>query len=131
MKITTSNYEILDTGSIVLPDNEYLEFEIESLKFRITFNEECEGENKDQSRITGQLVQEVSGSYFSMRIINYNSLFSTPIQLLEMGTVGGKKLFLNFSVVPLSSSDNNKTRVFHYTWYKSKELNNGTGTDQE
>ena len=124
MKITTSNYEILDTGSIVLPYNEYLEFEIESLKYRISFNEECESENKDQSRITGQIVQEEGGSYFSLKVINYNSLFSTPIQLLEMGTIDGKKLFLNFSVIPLSGSENNnnKTRVFHYTWYKSKRV---------
>ena len=35
MKKSTSTYDILESGSVVLPENEYLEFEIEGLRYRL------------------------------------------------------------------------------------------------
>lgn len=131
MKISTANYEILLSGSIVLPENEYLEFEIEGLRYRLTFKDELEGENKGQTRVTGALVSdEGNPQYLSLAVINYNALFATPYQPIEMGTLEGKKLFLFFSVIVLSGDDTGKNRVFHYTWYKSKVVNDGTGTNE-
>lgn len=130
MKISTTTYEVLEKGSIVLPSGEYLEFEIEGLRYRVTFTEETEGENKGQSRVTGALVTEGESQFLSLNVINYNALFSSPSQPMEMGTLGGKKLFLYFSIVSLSGDDNTKIRVFHYTWYKSKEVSNGTDTNE-
>lgn len=130
MIISTTTYEVLDTGSILLPAGEYLEFEIEGLRYRVTFSEETEGEQKGQSRVTGALVTERGNQYLSLNVINFNALFSSPSQLLEMGTLGGRKLYLYFSIVTMYGNDSTKTRVFHYTWYKSKDVSNGTGTNE-
>lgn len=130
MNISTKTYEVLNTGSIILPSGEYLEFEIEGLRYRISFSEEIEGDPKGQSRVTGALVTEGGNQYLSLNVINYNALFSSPSQLLEMGTLGGRKLYLYFSIVTMSGDNSTKIRVFHYTWYKSKEVSNGTDTNE-
>lgn len=127
----TENYDILETGSVVLPPNEYLEFEIGGLKFRFSFLDEVEGSNPVQTKVTGQLIQGSGKSILSIKVINYNSLFTTPPHMLEMGTLDGKRLFVLFSVVSLSADENNKMRVFHYTWYKSKVERDGTSPSQE
>lgn len=131
MKKSTNTYDILESGSVVLPGNEYLEFEIEGLKYRFLFSDDQEGENKGQTRITGALVKDENGEYLSLNVINYNALFATPAQPLEMGILNGRKLFVHFSVVTLSGTDNSKTRVLYYTWYQSKEMANGTAASQE
>ena len=40
VKISTGNYDIISTGSVVLQMGEYLEFQIENLKFRVEFIDE-------------------------------------------------------------------------------------------
>ena len=131
MKKSTSTYNILESGSVVLPENEYLEFEIEGLRYRFSFSDDQEGDNKGQTRVTGALVQEGEGQFLSLNVINYNALFSTPAQPLEMGILNGKKLFVYFSIVTLSGAEKGKTRVLYYTWYQTKEVVNGTAASQE
>ena len=130
MNISTTSYEVLDTGSIILPFGENLEFEIEGLRYRISFSEETEGAQKGQSRIIGALITEGGNQLLSLNVINYNALFTSPSEPLEMGYLGGRKLYLFFSIVTISGDGSTKTRVFHYTWYKSKEVSNGTGTNE-
>ena len=128
MEKSTSTYDILESGSVVLPKNEYLEFEIEGLRYRFTFSDNLNDENKGQTRITGALLQEGGKQYLSLNVINYNDLFSTPVQPIEMGILNGKQLFVYFSVVALPGNDNGKTRVLYYTWYQTKEVINGTAS---
>ena len=130
MKISTNKYVVVDNGTIVLPDNEQLEFEIEGLRFRFTFLEDLSDDSKGKTRITGALVSDDGSQYMSIDIINFDSLFATPNQMIEMGKINGKKLFLNFSIITLSNKNDDKTRVFHYTWYTLKEQNDGTTTEK-
>lgn len=122
MKITTNRYDILESGSVIVPSNEYLEFELVGLRIRFEFIEEpANADGTTNSSITGAIVNEGDQQYLSVRITNYNSLFDTPTQMLEVGNVEGKKLTVCFSIVGLSSQNNtNRLRVFHYTWYKEK-----------
>lgn len=131
MKKSTSTYDILDCGSVVLPENEYLEFEIGGLRYRFSFSDDLDGENKGQTRITGALVQEGESQFLSLNVINYNALFSTPAQPIEMGILNGKKLFVYFSIVSLSGDDKRKARILYYTWYQTKEEVNGTAANKE
>ena len=131
MKKLTSTYDILDCGSVVLPENEYLEFEIGGLRYRFSFSDDLDGENKGQTRITGALVQEGESQFLSLNVINYNALFSTPAQPIEMGILNGKKLFVYFSIVSLSGDDKRKARILYYTWYQTKEEVNGTAANKE
>ena len=130
VKVSIHNYDVYDSGVIVLPENEYVEFNIESLRYRVSFSDDLNGENLGKTRVTGALDEEDGKKFYSLKVINYNSLFNTPQQLFEMGTLRGRKLFLYFSVVPISDDKSIKSRVFHYTWYISKEISNGTSTEQ-
>ena len=131
MKKSTNSYDILESGSVVLPYNEYLEFDIEGLRYRFTFSDDLEGENKGKTRVTGALVQDGESKFLSLNVINYNSLFSTPAQPIEMGILGGRKLYVYFSIVSMTGDNPGKTRVLYYTWYQLKEVSNGTATSQE
>ena len=120
IKVSTQYHVILDSGTIILPANEYCEFEIENLRFRFSFFERAEENDQEKkSEITGALVQEGGGSYLSFNIVNFDGPFSTPRRLLEVGTLNGKKLFFSFSVGALVGNDN-PSRMFHYTWYTEK-----------
>lgn len=127
MTISTGKYDIIESGSVVVPEDDYLEFEVEGLKYRFTFSDEKEADKPEKRRVTGALVAEGEDQLFSINIINYNSLFTTPTQPFEVGYLdGGKILYVYFSVVSISADGRGKTRVFHYTWLKSKEVKNGT-----
>lgn len=130
MTISTGKYDIIESGSVVIPEDEHLEFEIEGLKYRFTFSDENPGETTEKRRVTGALVTEGDTQLFSINVINYNSLFTTPVQPFEVGNLDGdRKLLVYFSVVTVSGDGAGKIRVFHYTWFKSKEVNNGTITE--
>lgn len=120
IKIETKQYEVIETGSVIVPNEDFLEFEIEGLRFRFNFiddkNISAEANNRS---ITGTLTNEGGSQYLAIDIRNYNSLFTTPSQMLEMGTIGDRTLSLMFSTVVIGTNEN-ITRVFHYTWYKSK-----------
>ncbi len=120
IKVSTEHYIIMDSGTIILPAGDYCEFEIENLRFRFSFSERKEENNQEKkSEITGTLVQEEGGNYLSFVVVNFDGLFSTPRQLLEVGTLKGKKLFFSFSIGALVGDDN-PSRIFHYTWYTEK-----------
>lgn len=127
MKISTGKYDVIESGSVVIPQDDYLEFEVEGLNYRFTFSDEKEADKPEKRRVTGALVAEGGKQVFRIDVINYNSLFTTPAQPLEVGNLdGGNKLYVYFSVVSVSADGMGKTRVFHYTWFKSREVKNGT-----
>lgn len=122
MKITTSNYNVLETGSVIVPSGEYLEFEIQGLRYRFSFKKEKNEETGEyQSSITGSLIEEDGDKRFVINIVNYDSLFSSTTQMLNVGTIKGKTLSVRFSIVALDENETKTTtRVFHYTWYLEK-----------
>lgn len=120
MNITTGNFEIIDSGAVIVPSCEYLEFEIKSLRFRFIFQENKDTEGHQTTpNITGTLANDGVSDYLSITVINFKSLFASPNQMLEVGTLEGKKLYVRFSVVPIGA-ENEQTRIFNYTWYKEK-----------
>lgn len=120
IKVSTEHYNVLASGSVILPAGEYCEFEIENLRFRFSFTEKKEENGKEiKSEITGRLVQEEGGNYLSFNVVNYDGLFSTPRQPLEVGTLKGKKLLFSFSVAALVGNED-PYRIVHYTWFTEK-----------
>ena len=49
------NYEVLSTGSVLIPKDEYAEFSFDTLNFRIIFREEKD----DEGKATNPMVVEV------------------------------------------------------------------------
>jgi len=121
MTIQTEHYDIISSGSVIVPPGEYLEFEINTLRFRFYFKDTTPSNSaQTNSGITVSLVSDEAGQYLSINVNNFNSLFASPTNMLELGTIEGKALSVWFSIVGLSGSNGEQIKVFHYTWYKSK-----------
>lgn len=122
MKITTTSYNVLETGSVIVPSGESLEFEIEGLRYRFNFKKEKDEKSGNYiANITGSLVEEEESKCFVINIVNYDSLFSSTTQMLNVGTIKGKTLSVRFSIVALDENETKTTtRIFHYTWYIEK-----------
>lgn len=119
--ISTTSYQILQAGSVIVPSGEFVHFEFEGLHFRFTFIDKTNSDNTKTTRVTGSLIKVEEKDCLAIDVINYESLFSSPKQMFEVGTLKGKKLYVRFSIVTLSGDDSSdKSRIFHYTWYLAK-----------
>ena len=125
MIISTENYEIINTGSVVLQMGEYLEFKISNLKFRVVFiNEELH----DETPLEGRLVFAVENpntedAYYKMAFYNQSNAFLASISdFTHMGTIDGKPLKLKFSIQAINKRENGSDIIFFYTWYLAKEI---------
>ena len=53
ISISSSKYDIIDSGSVIIPEDDYIEFSFENLRFRFVFiSNQPNGENEDSS-VTG------------------------------------------------------------------------------
>lgn len=121
ISVSTNSYEVLQSGTVIVPPGEHVHFEIEGLQFRFTFSERKSSDNSKNTGITGSLIQLDDKNCLVIDVINYEELFATPKDIIEVGTLKGKKLYVRFSVVTLGKDDeSDRSRIFYYTWYLAK-----------
>lgn len=124
VNISTGNYDIISTGSVVLQMGEYLEFQIENLKFRVEFIDEpiVEGVSREGRITTGVENAGTDNAYFRIVLYNQNSAFfsSTP-DFVNVASFDGKPLKLKFSTQPINNRQSSSDKVFFYTWYLGKD----------
>lgn len=127
--LSTENYDIISTGSVVLQLGEYLEFEIENLKFRIEFIDEpiIDGVTRDGKITTGVVNTAPNNTYFRIALYNQDSAFfsSTP-DFVNVASFNGRPLRLKFSVQPINNRDGSSDKIFFYTWYLGKNASTQT-----
>lgn len=119
VKLSTENYDIIDSGSVVLHMGECLEFEISDLKFQIRF---IDDENEQNGKIQREIVNEGTKEAY-MRITFYNqhkAFFSSVSTLASMATLGDKHLYLKFSIQAINNNEDGSDKIFFYTWYIDK-----------
>ena len=118
-RLSTENYDIIDSGSVVLHRGECLICEIEDLKFQIRFIDDEDVPNgKIQKEIINSGLQEAF-----MRITFYNqhkAFFSSVSTLVSMATLWDKHLYLKFSIQAINNNDDGSDKIFFYTWYLDK-----------
>lgn len=126
MKIHTSHYDIISTGCAIVPYNEYLQFDIEGMSFRLTFEKNVEN---PAAHIKHGLVEENGNRYMALHAYNFNgSLLSTIKTGLDLARIEGRPLSLRLSVTSVNKreTDENGTNVtaedmlVYYTWYLQK-----------
>lgn len=125
VKLLTGNYNIIDSGSIVLQMGEYIEFQIGNLKFRIEFIDEpvVEGVNREGRISTSVIEPNTPDAYFKISLYNQNTaFFSSTTDFLDVATFDGKPLKLKFSVQAINNRDGSSDKIFFYTWYLGKEV---------
>lgn len=121
ISVSTNSYHVLQSGTVIVPPSEYVHFEIEGLQFRFTFNEKKNSDCSKDTGITGSIIQVDGKNCLAIDVINYDELFATPKDIIEVGTLKGKKLFVRFSVITLGKDDDSdRSRIFYYTWYLAK-----------
>lgn len=120
ISISSSKYDIIDSGSVIIPEDDYIEFSFENLRFRFFFiSNQPNGENEDSS-VTGTIKEDESGSYLEIGIDGYTSIFSSPLEFLNVGQIQGKALYVYFSITPLVANNKINKRIMIYSWYKEK-----------
>ncbi|WP_369522493.1 DUF6864 domain-containing function [Stutzerimonas degradans] len=105
LKITTSGYEVIASGVVHLSMPE-VKFSLANLVIKYEFKSDSEG-----SRFSAEVVDnELVISLYNIS----NSLGQGKIEPVEIGTLGGKRLFATWFVnTPLGSGD---IRQFCYTF---------------
>lgn len=125
VKLLTGNYDIIDSGCVVLQMGEYLEFQVVDLKFRVVFIDESviEGVTRE-GRISTEVVNPSSAdAYYRITLYNQDmAFFSSSSNFLDVATLGGKSLKLKFSVQAINNREGSSDKIFFYTWYLEKEV---------
>lgn len=124
--LSTEGYEILSSGSIIVPSNEYVQFEINGLRFRFSFVQESDEDNAEV-KISKNVETDQSGKKCLTVLISNvrNSFFGSIRQSMQVATIDGRSLSVRFSLLSINIDEESKTedRLLFYTWYLSKKIN--------
>lgn len=124
--LSTEGYEILSSGSIIVPSNEYVQFEICKLRFRFSFVQES-NEDDAEIRISKNVETDQSGQECLTILISNvrNSFFGSIRHSMQVATTEGRSLSVRFSILSINIDEERKTedKLLFYTWYRSKATN--------
>lgn len=124
VKISTQNYDVIDSGCIIVPNGQILEFEFGNLRFKISFIEEDQnGEAPLQGRISARTENEgTTDAYYGIVFYNQNQAdFSSMNDLINPATINNKSLYLKFCIQSINRNNNQSDKILFYTWFLSKE----------
>ena len=120
ISISSSKYEIVASGSVIIPEDDYIQFSFDNLRFRFVFDSNQAKSESEDSSVTGPIKEDESGSYLEIGIDGYTSIFSSPSDFLNVGQIEGKALYVYFSITPLVAKGKINKRIMIYSWYKEK-----------
>jgi hypothetical protein len=115
MKITSGEYEVIYSGTVIGAEKEPIEFQFPperaSIKIIIDFRKD--------SKIKDSPIEFdfPDNKTLKMTLVNVTDLGSGNTSILEIGNIEDRKLFMNYRVY--SIKDISKT--IHYTFYLGKE----------
>lgn len=128
--ISTENYDIINSGCIVLQMGECIDFQITDLNFKIEFIDEDPKENEGQ--LEGRIVSRVENrdtdnAYYKITLYNQSTaFFASTSDFYHLATIDGKPLKLKFSIQSINRRGNSSDKIFFYTWYLGKEISEQT-----
>lgn len=126
VKLSTEGYDILSTGSVIVPSNEYVQFEINGLRFRFSFIQESTEENAEV-QITKTIETDRNGqTCLTILISNVrNALFGSLRHSMQVATIEGRSLSVRFSILSINKDEESNTedKILFYTWYLSNNVN--------
>lgn len=120
VELYTEVFDIISTGSVIIPANDYVEFLIEDLRFRFNMvQNDAEAQN---GTIETNIEQDDKGQCLIITLINFSSsFFATPNEALRLATVNNRDLFLKFSLMSINRSTQGPDGLLFYTWMLSKK----------
>lgn len=122
-QIKIGNYEIISSGSLIIPNSEFIEFSFDNLRFKITFEtEKDEKGNLTQGHYELNIEKDevTELEYLKITMFNQNnSFFSSTNSMIPVATLKNRKLFLKFCINSINTRDNEdkEDKIFFYTWF--------------
>ena len=120
VELSTEVFDIISTGSVIIPANDYVEFLIENLRFRFNMvQNDAEAQN---GTIETNIEQDDKGQCLIITLINFSSsFFATPNEALRLAKINNRDLFLKFSLMSINRSIQGTDGLLFYTWMLSKK----------
>ena len=120
VELSTEVFDIISTGSVIIPANDYVEFLIENLRFRFNMvQNDAEAQN---GTIETNIEQDDKGQCLIITLINFSSsFFATPNEALRLAKINNRDLFLKFSLMSINRSAQGPDALLFYTWMLSKK----------
>lgn len=120
VELSTEVFDIISTGSVIIPANDYVEFLIENLRFRFNMvQNDAEAQN---GTIETNIEQDDKGQCLIITLINFSSsFFATPNEALRLAKINNRDLFLKFSLMSINRSTQGPDGLLFYTWMLSKK----------
>lgn len=121
VKVSTERYDIISCGSVIVPKDDYVEFEIKRLRFRVIFTNEKVEDGQRTSGMRYGTEEDDNGQLMVITFFNTeSSLFLGQSKLLRLATIENKPLFFQFSISSVGEKSN-QTKILFYTWYLQKD----------
>jgi hypothetical protein len=116
-KILSGDKEIFKKGTVITFDDKGITFKINEIVVKLLFEKDAsikepsmKAENSEDAKI------------LTLRLLNFeNPLGTATAKPLQIGTIKGRTLFLNFSVHSIGDT---AQKTVHYTFYFEKEVIN-------
>jgi hypothetical protein len=125
MRINVGDYKIISSGSVIIPNSEFVEFLYDDLKFKIVFKTETDGKgNLTRGRYETSLEDDptTQSQFLKITMFNQNkSVFSSTSKMIPLAEIDGRKLMLKFCIHSINPKDDgNEDKIFFYTWFLEK-----------
>ena len=122
--LESKNAEVIQTGSVIIPSGDFIEFKIANLRFKVTFDNEIPNEDGSMKpgRIESRIETDSAGNYLLLVLYNqtgaYYAGLNTPATIAQ---IEGRPLNFLFSVVDIHSSN---CKLLFYTWTLNNNKDN-------
>ncbi len=125
-KIYIGEYEVLSSGSLIVPLSKDIEFIFDNLKFRVVFEmEKDDNGNLTQGHYSLNIEKDENSGLDFLKITMYNqnnSFFSSSNSMLQVATLNKRKLYFKFCINSINkqNDEGKEDKIFYYTWLLEK-----------
>jgi hypothetical protein len=118
IKIGVGDYEIIDSGTVIIDNGKDLTFQIEALKFVFRF-EKDENTTGQYDKIT-LLKDDEEKDYLLITLFNFEDMTNMGnANLLSLATYKNRELSIKLRVN--TAGDTSPDHIFNYSWYLSNK----------
>lgn len=118
MDIKIGKYNVLSSGTVIGVVNEPITFTIENLVFEFRFKDNKETK---ENKLNTELSEDQTKLILNFENFN-NSLGTGNIEPMQLATLNGRFLLLNYRVYALTEKSG---RMLHYTWLLGDQMKGG------
>ncbi len=128
MTIRTTRYDVVSSGSVIVPYGEYLEFIIKNLVFKLSFVSNDSGDSFFRYELHEGA--NGSGTYMALECVNFErSLVRTVNEKQHLATIDGRPLLLQLTVSSVNKRNQGgegtpeiEDKLVWYSWYLERPI---------